>query len=406
MLAPPLVSVTELRRVVCEAASRFDPAGLDGETAGAAVQEWSAIAHAADAAMALAAARLSGCDLPVSAGVRDAADYVAKATGTTTPHANDLIARGCGLTAQDLTRAAATSGLLSPQQASVIADAVAANPAAEAELLSAAARSSLGELRQKCAEKKAEVQDVRQIERQIHQRRGVRRWRDANGAEHLHAIGTKREMAVFDQATKQLVDQCFEQAHRNGQREPLEAYAFDALVGLARRFLDGDTTGAKQDPIRNLTILRIDLPALVRGTVQNGETCEIAGLGPISVACAREMLGESVLKLVVTQGVEVRNVTHLGRGPNTAQKIALLWEQPLCQREGCGRRARLESDHDDGFEYRITRHTRLDELSHLCDPDHDLKTLHGWALVEGSGIRPMVPPDDPRHPRHQRSRGP
>ena len=127
------------------------------------------------------------------------------------------------------------------------------------------------------------------------------------------------------------------------------------------------------------------------------------------MAAAREMLSEAVLKLVITNGVDVRNVTHLGRGPNTAQKIALLWEQPRCTREGCGRRARLEYDHVDGYEYHRTRHTRLDELTPLCDPDHDLKTYHGWALVEGKGVRAMVPPEDPRHPRHKRhkrSRGP
>jgi hypothetical protein len=116
------------------------------------------------------------------------------------------------------------------------------------------------------------------------------------------------------------------------------------------------------------------------------------------------MVGESILKLVLTSGVEVRNVTHLGRGPTTAQKVALLWEQPVCTREGCGRRARLEYDHIDGREFRHTRHTRVDELAPLCEPDHDLKTNHGWALVAGSGIRPMVPPDDPRHPRYPECR--
>lgn len=104
---------------------------------------------------------------------------------------------------------------------------------------------------------------------------------------------------------------------------------------------------------------------------------------------------------MLTNGVEVRNVTHLGRGPNTAQKIALLWEQPVCQRQGCGRRARLEYDHAHGVEYRKTKHTRVDELDLLCEPDHDLKTYDGWALVPGTGIRPMVPPNDRRHPAHQ-----
>jgi len=114
------------------------------------------------------------------------------------------------------------------------------------------------------------------------------------------------------------------------------------------------------------------------------------------------MLGESIVKLVITKGVDVVNVTHLGRGPTVAQKVALVWQQPVCTREGCGHTARLEYDHKDGFEYHKTKHTRLDETEPLCDPDHDLKTFHGWALIEGTGTRPMVPPDDPRHPRHGR----
>ena len=45
--------------------------------------------------------------------------------------------------------------------------------------------------------------------------------------------------------------------------------------------------------------------------------------------------------------------------------------------------------------------TVLTNLDPLCDHDHDLKTHHGWALIEGTGKRPMVPPDDPRHPRNR-----
>jgi hypothetical protein len=324
-----------------------------------------------------------------------------------------------GLAAQGQIRAAATAGRLSPEQAGAVTDAVTVNPDAEAGLLEEAGRSSLGELRRAAAARKAECQDLEQIEARIHARRRLRRWRDAEGAEHLQATGTRLDLAIIDQALRKLIDERFRAARADGEREPLDAYAFDAL---ARRHLDGTNhapgdatgdgaaggagTGKRRDPIRHLAILRADLPALVRGHVEAGETCEVAGLGPVSVAAAREMLGEAVLKLVLTNGVEVRNVTHVGRGPNTAQKLALLWEQPVCSREGCGRRARLEYDHIDDHEYRLTHHTRVDELAPLCDPDHDLKTLHGWALVEGTGVRPMVPPDDPRHPRHQRTRAP
>ena len=79
--------------------------------------------------------------------------------------------------------------------------------------------------------------------------------------------------------------------------------------------------------------------------------------------------------------------------------MALLWQSPTCTREGCTRTERLANDH--GPEWRKTKHTRLDELDPVCSPDHDLKTNHGWDFVNGNGRRPMVPPDDPRHPKYR-----
>ena len=280
---------------------------------------------------------------------------------------------------------------------------MAADPSAEGALLNLAETASLGELRDKCATTKAAVTDMAERERRIHTNRCVRRYTDRDGAEHLHATGTKRDLTRIDQALKKFTDRRFKRAREEGVREPLEAYTFDALVDMSTASLHGGTEAARSTPVvGNLAVLRIDLAPLVRGHVERGETCEIAGLGPISVETAREMLGESILKLVITKGVDVVNVTHLGRGPNTAQKIALLWQQPVCTREGCNRKARLENDHRDGAEYATTKHTRLDETDPLCRPDHDLKTYDGWALVEGKGKRPLVPPDDPRHPRHSR----
>ncbi|MBV8951250.1 MAG: hypothetical protein JOZ99_10270 [Actinobacteria bacterium] len=63
---------------------------------------------------------------------------------------------------------------------------------------------------------------------------------------------------------------------------------------------------------------------------------------------------------------------------------------------------RVENDHREPFAK--TRHTRLDELHPLCEHHHDLKTLKSWALTEGSGKRPIVPPHDPRHPKNKPKR--
>ena len=173
----------------------------------------------------------------------------------------------------------------------------------------------------------------------------------------------------------------------------MEAYTFDALVEALDQ--PAAPAGGKRENLRYLGLLRVDLEALQRDHVGDGEYCEITGIGPIPVSTARSLLGESILKLVITKGVDVLHVTHLGRGPTAAQLVALLWQNALCIVEGCDRTHR-EVDHRE--DWAKTKHTRLDELELPCDEHHDLKTRHGWALVEGTGKRPMVPPDDPRHP--------
>ena len=200
----------------------------------------------------------------------------------------------------------------------------------------------------------------------------------------------------------------FTAARRAGRNEPVEAYAFDALMAMADHAADGTTTadpeaggdgagpaGRAGDPgivsaaggavdwvgvrgaarpstsPRYLGLLRVDVAALRRGRVQGGELCEVAGVGPIPVSGARELLGEAIVKLVITDGVDVLNVTHLGRGPTAAQRAALLWTNPSCSVDGC-HRTRVEWDHREPWAQ--TRHTRLDELDPLCSFHHDLKT--------------------------------
>jgi hypothetical protein len=328
----PARSLLEVCSVVTDAAARFDARTLDRDRAAAAMQVWATIMHAADAAFAMAAARVAECGPPPSAGASSAADYVAKQTGTTANKAKETIKAGEGLQEHHELRARATSGGLSADQTAAIADALALAPEAERKLLEIAERSSIGTLREECASAKAPHQDLPAIEKRIHANRSLRRYRDAEGAEHLHAVGTKATMSRVDAALKRLIDERFEQARAEGVCEPLEAYAYDALVAMA----DGRVDSDPKERVRYLGVLRIDFEALIRGKPETDETCEIAGLGPISVETARELLGESILKLVITKGVNVLNVTHLGRGPNTAQKIALLWMQPGCAREAAG----------------------------------------------------------------------
>jgi hypothetical protein len=54
-----------------------------------------------------------------------------------------------------------------------------------------------------------------------------------------------------------------------------------------------------------------------------------------------------------------------------------------------------------GARIRLARRVDSGEVT---DPDDhgrsSVKTHHGWALVEGTGRRPMVPPGHPDHPDH------
>jgi hypothetical protein len=155
-------------------------------------------------------------------------------------------------------------------------------------------------------------------------------------------------------------------------------------------------------PIPTKVIVRIDWLTLVRGYAIDGETCDIPGIGPLPVSVVRAMIdsGDAFLAAVVTKGVDVMNVAHLGRAPSAYQTTAMEWFGLRCTVEGCDGDGRHEADHRE--DWRGNKQTLLGNMDNYCGHHHDLKTYEGWALVEGVGKRPMVPPDDPRHPRHPR----
>jgi len=260
-------------------------------------------------------------------------------------------------------------------------------------LLAGAKSAPLKELQDRCL--KARATDIDAAHERVHRDRHVRTFTDAEGAWNLVARGTVIDGAVVRAALEPLINEQFKAARAEGRREAREAYAFDALVALATRGAR-DSTGRQP---KFLGLIRVDHDALCRGRVEGDDVCEIAGLGPIPVEVARNLLGDATLKLVVTKGVDVRNVTNLGRSATAAQQVALWWSSPLCTVDGCSRAQRLENDHRTGWAK--THETRLDDLDRLCAHHHDLKTYQDWALIEGSGRRPIVPPDDPRHPRNK-----
>jgi hypothetical protein len=381
---------------VCRTVAAADVDAVTPEDAEAAMHEWATIEHAAATAKALFGARAATGAAVRDAGARDAGEWMARRTGTTGAQGRDAVATARRLKDLPATDAAARRGVLSPAQAAAIADAASVAPAAEQRLLDAAARESVGELRDRCARTKAAADpDPEATRRRIHDARRVRRFSTSDGLHHFQAAGPADAIAQIDAALKPFTEARFKHARQAGERERFEAYEFDAFVAMATAASSTSGEDTPAPKARHRIIVRADLEALVRGWVDDGEVCEITGL-PMSAVAVRDLLGQSVLDLVLTKGKDVCNVTHLGRGPTAAQRIALLWQAPVCSREGCNRRGRLEIDHTKPWAQ--TKVTRLVDLDHLCHHDHHLKTHQGWALVEGTGTRAMVPPGHPDHP--------
>jgi uncharacterized protein DUF222 len=384
----------ELRQAMAGLASRFDAALLGPAQARAAMSEAAAIEHMAAVLKAMAADRLAESEAWRGEGDRSAAHHLARTTGTPVSQAASELEMAKRLKHRPKTEAAARAGTLSPQQAAAIADAAEADPDAEDDLLALAAKASLQELREEAARRKAAATDLDERHRRIHNERRVRDWTDGEGGWNLSARGTPEDGAKIMAALRTVADGLFKAARGEGRREPPEAYAFDALVQLVT---GGEGAGVARG--RTKVLVRVDFEALLRGIVADGEVCEIAGFGPVPVSVVEALLaqGDTFLAAVITKGVAVTGVAHLGRRPTAAQRSALEWLYPTCAVEGCSALAR-QIDHR--VDWAKTHITLLDLLDGYCGHHHDLKTYDGWALVEGVGKRAFVPPSDPRHPRN------
>jgi hypothetical protein len=346
-------------------------------------------------------------------GHRSAAEQLAGIAGGSVTAAKNQLETSKKVRKLPATEAALRAGKLSGAKAEAIAAAAEIAPEAEADLLDGAADAPLAAVKDKCLRARGKDRDA--AHERIRKARSFKEFTDAEGRWNVIAGGTPEAGAAFRAAHGPIVDEMFNAARAEGRREPYEAYAFDAFIELARRAANGMTaedaaaddragepsskTRAKATPARYLGILRLDYTALRRGFVVGDELCEIAGLGPIPVSVARELLGDAILKLVITNGVDVMNVTHLGGSATVAQQVALWWKSPGCEVLGCTRVHRIENDHHE--DWADTHTTRLRKLKRLCEHHHDLKTYEGWALLDGDGPQPMVPPEDPRHPKYR-----
>ncbi len=332
-----------IREAVAAYAAHFYPGLFSPADAQKIVDDAIAAENMLATVKALAAKRVADSELWRRDGDLSPAHHLARKAGTSVTKAREALDTAGKLAELPEVDRAARRGELSPSQAAPIADAATKDPKSESRLVKKAKGSSLGELLDDCARTKAAA--------------------EPNPDSRHRAIHSSRYLRAALPIDR-----------RRGGRD------------LLHRAADWD--------------------ALVRGWPSEGEMSEIAGVGPVPVSVVRAMLasGDAFLAAVVTKGVDVVNVAHLGRRPSAFQQSALDWLSPGCSAVGCNMTVRLENDHR--VDWATSKITLLGLLDPLCKHHHHLKTHKGWAFVEGAGKRLMVPPRDPRHHRHGKARPP
>lgn len=396
----------ELRKALCHYVSDFQADLVTTTDAEVVVTEAARLEAMAHTLKALAAHRAAVDPSFREGGYRSSAEALGRKVGTSTVTAKDILTVGERLSFLDVVRKAAAQGELSAQQAAMVAEAADADPLAQDLLVDLARSSSLGELKDACQKTVASSDpDPEGRRRRIYQGRSVRSWTDVGGTWHLSARGNPEQGAQILSALHPYKEAAFHHARQEHRHEPEAAYAFDALVAMAEHSMTagGASSSSSSAPPKGApakVIIRVDGEALFRGVAREGETAEIAGLGPVPISAIREIIqsGTAFIAAVVTRAQQVVGVAHLGRRPTAFQKTALQWAHPTCAVQGCFRHARLEADHL--VPWATTHLTTLDELDHKCELHHDLKSRKGWDYITGTCV--FVPPADPRHPRHHR----
>ncbi|MBV8462057.1 MAG: DUF222 domain-containing protein, partial [Acidimicrobiales bacterium] len=395
----------------------------------------------------LTARRVESSNVWRKQGHRSAASHIAEAAGTGLGPAINTLQAARQLCDLPGAEQAVRKGRLSEVQVKEIASAAAVRPEAEGELLRAAAQEPLSVLKLRCRRAKATGQDQGASYRAIHRSRYLRNWVDDEGAVRLDARLTPDAGARLVAAVKRQADRLAAAARRAGVREPERAHLADALVRLSCRTADaggapsrrpgdappsldvpdGQTSasgrraqgrrsgasgrGAKRGPSGPgvadethpddgplaMVHVRVDHAALLRGHTEAGEICEIPGIGPIPVEVARELASDSILSVLVTDGVDVTAVAHAGRTIPAALRRALFERDPVCVVPGCAIDDGLEIDHlvpfADGGP------TVIENLARLCQWHHYLKTHAGHRLERQGRQWVWTSPTDASAPR-------
>jgi len=379
----------------------FDPARISTVDAARIFVVLSALEKTISGALTFVTARATEARDWEKEGHKNPASWVAEKTGSGFGAGAGMLESSERLVSLPETTEALRRGELSGAQVREITATAIRNPQAEGELLAAAQRHGLKGLKEECLRVKARAlseKDARARYEEIRKNRSLHLWTDQEGVGRLEARLAPDDFARVVSAIQTKSDVVFGEARKSGRRESTAAYAADALVALVTGTV-GTATAASSGTSRPTTTmhLRVDLAALRRGELEGDEVCEIPGVGPVPLATATNVLGQSFLKVIIGDGVDVTSVCHLGRAVPAHIRSALEDRDEKCVVPGCDVAKGLEIDH-----YQIAFEndgpTELWNLARLCHWHHHLKTHCGYAITGEPDSWEWTGPESERSP--------
>jgi hypothetical protein len=414
-------------------ATSLDVSCLTGPDAASLYRSLCAGSRRVVALKALLASRIESSGWFRDAGFSSVPSLLASLEGTTDGEARRTLEAGRALATLPGVEEAARDGLLSAPKLAEVTQVASDHPEAEGELLNGIGSRSLPEVRRRSREvrnRHPEAEARRRVARMWH-RRFFAHHVDAEGAFCFRGRDTPERGAALLAALGAEVD-ALEAEERPGADpegptpDPVPgargtcspgARRADALYGLVTG--TGITTGARPaggdgpagpegstTPGEGTTtprpprcgtgtrppatvLVRVDLAALRRGEVHPGEICEAAGVGPLPVPMARDLVDDALLRLIFHEADDIRAVVHHTRTINATLRTALEARDPTCVVPGCTMARTLEIDHVVPFVEGGP--TSLENLARLCRHHHMAKTYEGWTLTRhdpGGGKAP------------------
>ncbi len=398
-------------RTALESAARgFDPSACNGQEAIDLVEELGVQRRLLDGMLGKAAKRVEDTAAYTYENDRNAAELCERLVGVASGEAKRAIEAAARLETLPATDAAVRAGTLSARATDLIVAAASEDPSVERELIRAAGKGMVP-LRDAVIAARARREDETARAKRQHAARSFRMWPTADGMVEGHFKVTPQVGGAIKAVIETGTRRKFREARKGGVQESQDAYAADALADAVvgdpatakpgggkpggGKTGGGKTGGGKAGGWSAHVV--IDHEALVRGHATDGETCEIPGVGPVSVGWVRTLLGSAFVTAIVKKGKDISTVAHLGRHIPAELRTAMIVSGRECSIAGCSGREYLELDHCE-TDYADGGPTAWRNLTWLCSIHHTRKT-QGWVLGPPgpeTGKRRLDPPPQAR----------